>query len=64
MAMISIAAILAVLSLLLVVTDFAERRILAEPVLIARVAQARKLSPEYAEAFVAMRAERMLGARD
>lgn len=50
----------AVLSLLLFVADQAERRVVSEPVLIARVVRAPKLSPEYVEAFVASRAERIL----
>ena len=56
----SIFGTLGLLCLLLWLTDLAERRVVSEPVLIARVAKAPKLSPEYVEAFVASRAERLL----
>ena len=58
----SLIGTLGLLSLVLFVTDFAERRIVAEPVLIARVARSPKLSPEYVEAFVASRAERIMSS--
>lgn len=60
MALASIVGTLVMLGVLLLLTDVAERRVVAEPVLIARVVRARKLSPEYVEAFVATRAERVL----
>ena len=60
LAVASIVGTLVMLGLLLLLTDIAERRVVAEPVLIARVVRARKLSPEYVEAFVATRAEKVL----
>lgn len=60
MAFVAIVATLSVLSVLLLMTDVAERKVVAEPVLIARVVRAPRLSPEYVEAFVAARAERVL----
>jgi hypothetical protein len=56
----AIVGTLGFLSLFLFVADQAERRVVAEPVLIARVVRAQNLSPEYVEAFVATRAERIL----
>ncbi|HET9731826.1 MAG TPA: hypothetical protein VFP54_04040 [Acidimicrobiales bacterium] len=51
---------LVVLALVLFVTDLAERKVVSGPVLIARVARAPRLSPEYVEAFVTTEAEKML----
>ncbi|HET6794250.1 MAG TPA: hypothetical protein VFH45_07405 [Acidimicrobiales bacterium] len=60
LALVSILGTLLMLSALLALTDLAERKLVAEPVLIARVARSRRLSPEYVEAFVATRAQKVL----
>ena len=49
-----------VISLLLALTQIAEQRI-SQPVLLVRVAQSRRLSPEYVEAYVTRRAAALLG---
>lgn len=59
----SIVGTLGLLSLLLYLTEVVERKVVSEPVLIARVIRARRLSPEYVEAFVANRAERLISRR-
>jgi hypothetical protein len=51
-----------VLSLLLGLTEWAEQRLIGQPVLLARVAQSPKLTPEYAEAYVSRRAAALLGS--
>ncbi|HZT66363.1 MAG TPA: hypothetical protein VFA11_11295 [Acidimicrobiales bacterium] len=60
LALASILGTLLVVSVILTLTDLAERRLVAEPVLIARVVSAKRLSPEYVESFVASQAERLL----
>ena len=52
-----------VITLLLTLTELAEQRLISQPVLLARVAQSRRLSPEYAEAYVSRRAAPLLGSR-
>lgn len=52
-----------VISLLLALTEVAEHRLISQPVLLARVAQSRRLTPEYAEAYVSRRAAPLLGPR-
>lgn len=56
----SIVGTLGLLCLVLFVAEVVERKVVSEPVLIARVVRAPKLSPEYVEAFVASRAERLI----
>lgn len=50
-----------VITLLLVLTEVAERWIISQPVLMARVVQSPRLSPEYAEAYVSRGAAPLLG---
>lgn len=52
-----------VISLLLALTEVAEQRLISQPVLLARVAQSRRLTPEYAEAYVSRRAAPLLASR-
>lgn len=52
-----------VISLLLTLTEVAEQRLISQPVLLARVAQSSRLTPEYAEAYVSRRAAPLLGTR-
>jgi hypothetical protein len=63
-ALATIVATLSALSLLLVLTDVVERKVISEPVLIAKLVKARGISPDYVEAFVVSAAEKVLGQRE
>lgn len=51
---------LVALSLILAITEMAERRLVSDPSLIVGVVRASKLSPEYVEAYVTRRAAKLI----
>ena len=59
-ALLFIPATLAIISLLLALSEWAESRVVSPRALIVRAANGRRLPPEQAEAFVAAECDRLL----